>query len=207
MNYLKKMPHAVSMFAVCAAMLAVIFVLTSFTTGSNWGVYLLVLLCPAMHFLMHRGMHQKKTLMNYRRYRCRQATLKRQTIASARNCRNKGATGQEVMQHARKRRNCHKNRAEWHCTGFAGPLLAELLNIAEMTGSILGAMCGLVFGFIIVILIDRSPGMRRKITPVITDIVKPYIGMSVTNKTYCRSCQRGDKTPKVIKVATGSYFG
>ena len=74
------------------------------------------------------------------------------------------------------------------CGAFAGTWLAELLNITEMMGSILGAMCGLVFGFIIVILIDRSPGMRRRITPVITDIVTPYIGMSVTNKTYCKSC-------------------
>jgi sigma-E factor negative regulatory protein RseC len=74
------------------------------------------------------------------------------------------------------------------CGAFTGPWLTELLNISEMLGSILGAMGGLVFGFIIVILIDRSPGMRRKITPVITDIVKPYIGMSATNKAYCRSC-------------------
>ena len=74
------------------------------------------------------------------------------------------------------------------CGAFAGSWLTELLNISEMLGSILGALCGLVFGFIIVTLIDRRPDMRRKITPVITDIVKPYIGMSVTNKTYCRSC-------------------
>jgi sigma-E factor negative regulatory protein RseC len=74
------------------------------------------------------------------------------------------------------------------CGAFVGPWLTELLNIAEMLTSILGAMCGLVFGFIIVIFIDRSPGMRRRITPVITDIVTPYLGMSVTNKTYFRSC-------------------
>lgn len=62
MNYFKKMPHTLSMFAACAAMLAAIFVLTSFTAGSNWGVYLLLLLCPAMHILMLRGMHRNKDL-------------------------------------------------------------------------------------------------------------------------------------------------
>ena len=62
MNYCKKMPHALSMFAVCATMLAAIFVLKSFTTESNWGVYLLLLLCPAMHIFMHRGMHHNKGL-------------------------------------------------------------------------------------------------------------------------------------------------
>ena len=74
------------------------------------------------------------------------------------------------------------------CGAFTEPWLTELLNISEMLGSILGAMCGLVFGLIIVILIDHSPGMRRRFTPVITDIVTPYIGMLVTNKAYCSSC-------------------
>jgi sigma-E factor negative regulatory protein RseC len=74
------------------------------------------------------------------------------------------------------------------CGAFVEPWLTEFLNISEMLGSILGAMCGLVFGFIIVILVDHSRGMRRRFTPVITDIVTPYIGMSVTNKAYCRSC-------------------
>ena len=74
------------------------------------------------------------------------------------------------------------------CGAFAGPRVAELLNIAEATGSILGAMCGLVFGFTIVFLIDRSPGMRKKITPTITEIVTPMIGMPAIHKTSCRSC-------------------
>ena len=74
------------------------------------------------------------------------------------------------------------------CGAFTGPWLTELLNISEMLGSILGTMCGLVFGFIIVILVDHSRGMRRRFTPVITDIVTPYIGMLVTNKAYCSSC-------------------
>ena len=71
------------------------------------------------------------------------------------------------------------------CGAFAGSWLDELLNIAEMTGSILGAVCGLGFGFIIVIFIDRSPGMRKKITPTVTEIVTPMIGMPAIHKTSC----------------------
>jgi Cu+-exporting ATPase len=74
------------------------------------------------------------------------------------------------------------------CGAFAGPLLAELLNLAEATGSILGAMCGLVLGFVIVILMDRSPGIQKKITPAITEIVTPITGIRATHKTSCRSC-------------------
>jgi hypothetical protein len=73
------------------------------------------------------------------------------------------------------------------CGAFAGPWLVNLLNIAEVSGSILGAVCGLVFGFIIVIFIDRSPGMRKKITPIVTEIVTPGIGLSVLNKPSCCS--------------------
>jgi hypothetical protein len=62
MNYFKKMPHALLMFAACAAMLAAIFILTPFTVDSNWGVYLLLFICPAMHIFMHRGMHRNKDL-------------------------------------------------------------------------------------------------------------------------------------------------
>lgn len=71
------------------------------------------------------------------------------------------------------------------CGAFSGPWLANLLNIAEMPVSILSAICGLVFGFFIVILIDRSPGMRKKITPTITKIVTPGIGMPGVNKALC----------------------
>ena len=71
------------------------------------------------------------------------------------------------------------------CGAFSGPWLAKLLNIAEMPGSILGAIFGLVFGFIIVIIIDHSPGMRKKITPTITEIVTPSIGMPGMNKASC----------------------
>ena len=71
------------------------------------------------------------------------------------------------------------------CGAFAGPWLVNLLNIAEVSGSILGALCGLVFGFIIVIFIDRSSRMRKKITPTVTEIVTPGIGLSNVNKASC----------------------
>lgn len=50
--------HALLMAAGCAAMLVAILTLTSSTTGGSWGFYLLLLLCPGMHFLMHRQMHR-----------------------------------------------------------------------------------------------------------------------------------------------------
>ena len=74
------------------------------------------------------------------------------------------------------------------CGAFAGPWLAGWLNITEVPSSILGTMGGLVLGFIIVIFIGRSPGMQKKITPTITEIVTPMIGMPATYKTSCRGC-------------------
>lgn len=58
MKLKRTISHALLMAAGCAAMLLAILILTSSTTGSSWGVYLLLLLCPAMHFLMHRRMHR-----------------------------------------------------------------------------------------------------------------------------------------------------
>jgi len=52
--------HALLMAAGCAAMLVAILTLTSSATGGSWSVYLLLLLCPGIHFLMHRQMHRDK---------------------------------------------------------------------------------------------------------------------------------------------------
>ena len=57
MKFIHKNRHFLLMAAGCAAMLVAVFTLTTMTSGGSWGVYLLLLLCPAMHFLMHRGMH------------------------------------------------------------------------------------------------------------------------------------------------------
>lgn len=58
MKLKRTISHALLMAAGCAAMLIVILTLTSSTTGGSWVAYLLLLLCPAMHFLMHRRMHR-----------------------------------------------------------------------------------------------------------------------------------------------------
>jgi sigma-E factor negative regulatory protein RseC len=60
---------------------------------------------------------------------------------------------------------------------FTGSWVASTLDMAEMLGSIVGVICGLVLGFVAVALIDRSSGIRSRITPVITGIVTPNIGL------------------------------
>jgi hypothetical protein len=65
MKFIHKNRHFLMMTAGCVAMLVAAFALTSTTSGGSWGFYLLLLLCPAMHILMHRGMHSpKKTQLN-----------------------------------------------------------------------------------------------------------------------------------------------
>lgn len=56
MKLKKNISYALLMAAGCAAMLLAILTLTSSTTDSSWGVYLLFLLCPAMHLMMHGKM-------------------------------------------------------------------------------------------------------------------------------------------------------
>ena len=62
MKYNTKIPHTLLMLAGCAAMLTAIFALMSSSSGSNWGFYLLLMLCPAMHIFMHRGLHRNEDL-------------------------------------------------------------------------------------------------------------------------------------------------
>jgi membrane protein DedA with SNARE-associated domain len=57
MRFIKKNRHFLLMAAGCIAMFVAVFAFTTMTSGGSWGVYLLLLLCPAMHFLMHRGLH------------------------------------------------------------------------------------------------------------------------------------------------------
>jgi sigma-E factor negative regulatory protein RseC len=75
------------------------------------------------------------------------------------------------------------------CGAFVGGFwLTGWLHIAEMTGSILGAVCGLALGFAAVISVDRSPGFRARITPDIKEVVRPGISGLTPKDTYCRSC-------------------
>jgi hypothetical protein len=60
MKLKRNISHALLMAAGCGAMLIAIFTLTSSTTAGSWVTYLLLLLCPAMHFLMHGRMHGGK---------------------------------------------------------------------------------------------------------------------------------------------------
>ncbi|MCG6909157.1 MAG: SoxR reducing system RseC family protein [Deltaproteobacteria bacterium] len=64
------------------------------------------------------------------------------------------------------------------CGAFTGLRLAKLLSIAEISGSILGAVSGLVVGFIIVVFVDHSPRMRKKMTPTVTGVVTTGIPMA-----------------------------
>ena len=71
MKFIYKNRHFLMMIAGCVAMLVALFALTSTTSGGSWGFYLLLLLCPAMHILMHRGMHSSKNATKYPRPCCR----------------------------------------------------------------------------------------------------------------------------------------
>ena len=60
MKFIHKNRHFLMMTAGCVAMLVAVFALTTTTSAGSWGFYLLLLLCPAMHILMHRGMYSHK---------------------------------------------------------------------------------------------------------------------------------------------------
>jgi hypothetical protein len=59
MGFVRKSLHVLLMAAGCVAILVAVLTLTSSISGGSWGFYLLLLLCPAMHFLMYRGMHSR----------------------------------------------------------------------------------------------------------------------------------------------------
>ena len=54
---IRKKGHLLLMGVWCLAILAGLLLLTTNANGGSWGVLLLLLLCPAMHFFMHRNMH------------------------------------------------------------------------------------------------------------------------------------------------------
>ena len=59
MKFIHKNRYFLMMTAGCVAMLVAILALITTTNTGSWGFYLLLLLCPAMHILMHRGMHSR----------------------------------------------------------------------------------------------------------------------------------------------------
>jgi sigma-E factor negative regulatory protein RseC len=60
---------------------------------------------------------------------------------------------------------------------FIGVLASTAFGLAEIIGSIGGALTGLFVGYVAVITLDRSPSIRRRITPTITAIVSPNVGI------------------------------
>gem|GEM_PF-3337547 len=56
MRFIQKNRRFLLMTAGCVGAMFAVFALTIMTSEGGWGIYLLLLLCPALHFLMHRGM-------------------------------------------------------------------------------------------------------------------------------------------------------
>lgn len=68
---------------------------------------------------------------------------------------------------------------------FTGVWASTAFGLAEIYGSIGGAITGLVVGYAAVIALDRSPSIRRRIMPTITDIVTPNNGTPDVKKVSC----------------------
>ena len=68
---------------------------------------------------------------------------------------------------------------------FTGTWVSTEFGQSQMFGSIGGAITGLVVGYIAVIALDHSPGLRRRIMPTITKIVAPKVGIPVADKASC----------------------
>ena len=70
---------------------------------------------------------------------------------------------------------------------FMGVWASTVYGMTELFGSIGGAAAGLSIGYAAVIVLDRSPCIRRRIMPTITAILKPKIGMPDIKKASCCS--------------------
>jgi hypothetical protein len=57
MGFVPKNRQFLLMAVGCVTMVVAVFILTTKTSGGSWSFYLLLLLCPVMHFLMHRVLH------------------------------------------------------------------------------------------------------------------------------------------------------
>ena len=70
---------------------------------------------------------------------------------------------------------------------FTGVWASATFGLAEISGSIGGAIAGLGIGYAAVIVLDRSPSIRRRIMPTITTIVTPRVGIPDVKKASCCS--------------------
>jgi len=69
---------------------------------------------------------------------------------------------------------------------FTGIWASTAFGLTEISGSIGGAIAGLGIGYAAVIVLDRSPSIRRRIMPTITAIVTPKVGIpDVKKASYC----------------------
>lgn len=68
---------------------------------------------------------------------------------------------------------------------FVGVWASTAYGLAELFGSIGGAAAGLGIGYAAVIVLDRSPRVRRRIMPTITAILTPKVGMPKIKKASC----------------------
>jgi sigma-E factor negative regulatory protein RseC len=68
---------------------------------------------------------------------------------------------------------------------FTGVWASTTYGLTETIGSIGGAVVGLGTGVTAVILLDRSPRVRRRILPTITAILTPKVGVPDTKTASC----------------------
>jgi sigma-E factor negative regulatory protein RseC len=68
---------------------------------------------------------------------------------------------------------------------FTGVWVAKIYGFTEISGSISGAIAGLGIGYAAVIVLDRSPVIRRRITPTITTILTRKVGLPNVKKAPC----------------------
>lgn len=60
---------------------------------------------------------------------------------------------------------------------FVGVWTSTVFGLTEIIGSIGGATIGLFVGYVAVVSLDRRTSIRRRITPTITAIVAPNVGI------------------------------
>jgi sigma-E factor negative regulatory protein RseC len=68
---------------------------------------------------------------------------------------------------------------------FTGVWVSPMYGLTEIIGSIGGAVAGLGIGYTAVIVLDRSPRIRRRITPTITTILTRKVGLPNVKKEPC----------------------
>ena len=79
MKFIQKNNHSLLMAVGCIVMPIAVFALVTKISAGSWSYILLLLLCPAMHLLMHRGMHDHKNRKETSRAQLTAPELERRT--------------------------------------------------------------------------------------------------------------------------------